>query len=106
MENLEDIKVGDKVILYRKFQNNVVSEVERLTKNYVIVDGRKFRKKDGFEPGNVGFYSSSISRATEEMIAKVEEENMRDLLISKISHYPFSKLSTEELEEVYKLINK
>lgn len=38
------------------------------------------------------------------MIDKVE--NRRDFLINKISHYPLDKLSTEELEKVYELINK
>lgn len=105
MENFEDIKVGDKVILYRRYSKKVC-EVERLTKNFVIVDGDKFRKADGFSTGDRGFFSSSISRATEEMIAKVEEENKRDMIIKKIKNYPLDKLSTEELEKVYELINK
>lgn len=105
MENLEDIKIGDKVILYRRYCKKVC-KVERLTKTLVIVDGEKFRKADGLSTGDRGYYSSSISRATEEMIAKVEEENKRDMLINKIRHYPLDKLSTDELEKVYELINK
>lgn len=105
MENLEDIKVGDKVILYSRYCKKVC-KVERLTKTLVIVNGEKFRKADGFSTGHIGYYSSSIIRATEEMIAKVEEENKRDLLINKIKSYPLDKLSTDELENVYELINK
>lgn len=105
MENFEDIKVGDKVILYRRYKKKVC-KVERLTKTLVIVDGEKFRKADGFSTGDRGYYSSSIGRATAEMIAKVEEENRRDLLINKISRYHWSVLSTDELEKVYELINK
>ena len=52
MENLEDIKVGDKVILYRRFQDRTVCKVDRLTKNFIIVEGRKYRKKDGLNPHN------------------------------------------------------
>lgn len=60
MKNLEDIKVGDKVILYRRFQDRTVCKVERLTKNFIIVEGRKYRKKDGFEAGDCEFMSALL----------------------------------------------
>lgn len=104
MENLKNIKVGDKVILYRRFQDRIVCEVERLTKNFIIVDGRKYRKKDGFEAGDVGIYSSSIWRASEQEIAEVEEENRRDEIISYVRNCRLSTLPTEVLEKVYELI--
>ena len=106
MENLVNVKVGDKIILYRPFQDRVVCEVERLIKNFVIVDGRKYRKKDGFEAGDVGVYSSSIGLASEEMITKVEEENRRDAIIAYIRNCRLSFLSTDVLEKVYELIKK
>lgn len=106
MENLEDIKVGDKVILYRRFQDRTVCKVERLTKNFIIVEGRKFRKKDGFESGDCGIYVSSIGRATEQVIAEIEEENKRDAIISYIRNCRLSTLSTDVLEKVYELIKK
>ena len=104
MENLEDIKVGDKVILYRRFQDRTVCKVERLTKNFIIVEGRKYRKKDGFEAGDCGIYVSSILRATEQMIA--EEEHKSDVLISYIRKCRLSTLPTDVLEKVYELIKK
>lgn len=104
MENLEDIKVGDKVILYRIFQDRTVCKVERLTKNFIIVEGRKYRKKDGFEAVNCGIYVSSILRATEQMIAEIEEEHKRDVIISYIRNCRLSTLPTDVLEKVYELI--
>lgn len=106
MENLEDIKVGDKVILYRKFENKLVCKVERLTKNFIIVKGRKYRKKDGFEAGDCGIYISSICRATEEEVAEIEEKNKRDKLINYIRNCRLGLLPTDVLEKVYKLIKK
>lgn len=106
MENLEDIKVGDKVILYSRFQDRTVCKVERLTKNFIIVEGRKFRKKDGFEAGDCGIYVSSIGRATEQMIAEIEEEHKRDVIIGYIRNCRLSTLPTDVLERVYKLIKK
>ena len=101
MDNLEDIKVGDKVVLYRRYDKKVC-KIDRVTKTFVVVDGNKFRKKDG----SGGYYSAYIRRATEEMIAKVEEENKRNVLVNKIRHCPLDKLSTEVLGKVYELINK
>lgn len=106
MENLEDIKVGDKVILYCKFQGRTVCKVERLTKNFIIVEGCKFRKKDGFEAGDCGIYVSSIGRATEQMIAEIEEEHKRYAIIEYIRNFRLSTLPTDVLEKVYELIKK
>lgn len=106
MENLEDIKVGDKVILYRRFQDRTVCKVERLTKNFIIVEGRKYRKKDGFEAGDCGIYVSSIVRATEQVIAEIEEEHKRDTIITYIKNFRLSTLPTDVLERVYELIKK
>ena len=106
MENLEDIKIGDKVILYRRFQDRTVCKVERLTKNFIIVEGHKYRKKDGFEAGDCEIYVSSIGRATEQVIADIEEEHKRDVIISYIRNCRLSTLPTDVLEKVYELIKK
>lgn len=106
MENLEDIKVGDKVILYRRFQDRTVCKVDRLTKKFIIVEGRKYRKKDGFEAGDCGIYVSSIGIATEQEITEIEEENKRDAIIGYIRNFRLSTLPIDVLEKVYKLIKK
>lgn len=106
MENLEDIKVGDKVILYRRFQDRTVCKVDRLTKNFIIVEGRKYRKKDGFEAGDYEIYVSSIDIATEQEITEIEEENKRDAIIAYIRNFRLSTLPTDVLERVYELIKK
>lgn len=105
MENLENIKVGDEVVLYIRY-NKILCKVERLTKNFIIVKGRKYRKSNGFSTNGDILSSSCIYRASTEMIAKIKEENNRNILINKIRHYPLDKLSTKELEKVYELINK
>lgn len=102
MENFEDINVGDKVILYRRFDKKVC-KVDRVTKTLAVVDGQKFRKIDGYATGYRGFFSSHIERTTDEMIAKVEEEHKRNALINKIRYYPLDKLPTDVLEKVYEL---
>lgn len=103
MENLEDIKVGDKVILY--FNNTeYMCEVKRLSKRLIyVIGGDKFYKKDGTMLGSITNPAPFIRKATQERLSKYEH---RKELICKIHDYPFGKLSTEVLEKVYKLIKK
>lgn len=105
MENLEDINVGDKVILANARIKRVES-VQRMTKTLVWVGHRAFRKKDGLEYGGRPFETMHICKVTPEVLAEIESENKRNDLINKIVHYPWGTLSTEELENVYELINK
>lgn len=104
MENLEDIKVGDKVIVSDGFRKRV-DTVTRLTKNLIVVGRSRFNKSNGFEYGGRGYCSPHIVRATPEMIAEIEEERRRNDLLAKLKGHPWNKLTTEELEKVYRIIN-
>ena len=42
---LKNVKVGDKVIFSHRFNGDTIAEVERITQNYIIVKGNKYRKK-------------------------------------------------------------
>lgn len=104
MENLEDIKVGDKVIVIRRYARRIC-KVERLTKTQIVVDGDKFRKSDGKSVNNYGWFSPFIRKATQELVAEVEEEEKRTKLLNEVYHTDWSKLRTDKLEEIHKLIN-
>ena len=88
MENLEDIKIGDKVILY--FDNaQYMCEVKRLFKNLVCtIGGDNFRKKDGTMVGSISNPSPCIREATQERILEFEH---RKELLCKIHDYHFGK---------------
>ena len=103
MENLEDIKIWEKVILY--FDNaQYMCEVKRLFENLVCtIGGDKFRKKDRTMIGAISNPPPYMREAKQERILEFEH---RKELLCKIHDYPFGKLSTEVLEKVYKLINK
>ena len=72
MENPEDIKIGDKVILY--FDNaQYMCEVKRLFKNLVCtIGGDKFIKKDGTMVGAISNPPPYIREATQERILEFE----------------------------------
>lgn len=105
MENLEDIKVGDKVILANARIKRVVTAT-KVTKTLVVVGSRRFKKDGGFEYCGRPFETMHICKATPEVLAEIESENKRNDFINKIASYPCGALSTEELEKVYELINK
>lgn len=104
MENLENIKVGDKVIVVKRYTRHV-RKVKRLTKTQIVVDDDKFRKSDGKSVNNYGWFSPFIRKATQELISEVEEEEKRTKLLYEVYHTDWNKLRTDKLEEVYKLIN-
>ena len=46
MENLENLKVGDDVLVYDKNSHfEAIFYVERMTNNYLVIGGAKFSKK-------------------------------------------------------------
>ena len=44
MSELEDLKVGDKVIVNGAYINDRISQVEKVTKKHIIVEGWKYNK--------------------------------------------------------------
>ena len=44
---LENVKVGDKVIYSHRYDGDTIAEVERITQKYIIVKGNKYKKIDG-----------------------------------------------------------
>lgn len=74
MKELEDLKVGDKVIVGGAYIYNRISQVERVTKKYIVVESVKYSKAFGWVAGCSGYSSNHIRPATEEDIKRVEEE--------------------------------
>nr|DAF60426.1 MAG TPA: hypothetical protein [Siphoviridae sp. ctmHK36] len=105
MENLEDIKVGDKVILANARIKRVVT-VTKVTKTQIVIGNKRFKKESGFEYGGRPLETKRIYRATPEVLEEIEAETKRNDLINKIARYPWGSLTNEELEKVCKIINK
>ena len=72
MESLENLKVGDDVLVY---DNNGLFEaifyVERMTNNYLIIGGAKFSKAHGWMCCNHNMFAKL---ASEEDIERVENK--------------------------------
>lgn len=105
MENFEDIKVGDKVIVTNG-RIERVETVKRLTNTLVFVGYKGFRKKDGCEYGGRPFETMRLCKATPEAIAEIEKEMKRNDILDKLARFHWGILDDETLEKVYELINK
>lgn len=74
MKELENLKVGDKVIVGGAYSYCRISQVEKVTKKHIVVEGNKFSKEFGWIDGCSSYTSDHIRPATKEDIKRVEEE--------------------------------
>ena len=73
MKELEDLKVGDKVIVSGFYRYDRISQVERVTNKYIFAESVKFSKAFG-RLSWCRTSSAHMKPATEEDIRRVEEE--------------------------------
>ena len=79
MESLENLKVGDDVLVY---DNNGLFEaifyVERMSNNYLVIGGTKFSKAHGWMCCNHNMFAKL---ADEEDIERVEKKKKKSVLL-------------------------
>ena len=105
MSELEDLKVGDKVIVSGLYRYERISQVERVTKKYIFVESVKFSKAFG----RLSWCRSSLAHikpATEEDIKRVEEETEKRNIVNYLTIANFEKLSYETLVAIRDIVEK
>lgn len=103
MKELKDLVVGDKVVVYDKYDNKKIGVVKRVTKTLVVVNNIKYRKSNGFE---YGVSSYILSRRIEipkdeEQIKEIELEYRKRIIIHRIHNLNLNDYPLEVLEKVY-----
>lgn len=106
MSNLEDLKVGDKVIVCGVYIHDRISQVEKVTKKHIIVEGSKYSKVFGYAAGCRSYSSNHIRPATEEDIKHVEEETRKRNIVTYLTKTHFEKLSLATLVAIRDIIDK
>lgn len=102
MKELKDLVVGDKVIVYDKYDNEKNGVVKRVTKTLVVVNDIRYRKSDGFQYGIYGLYSCRIKiPKDEEQIKAIELEYRKRIIIHRIHNLNLNDYPLEVLEKVY-----
>lgn len=102
MKELKDLVVGDKVIVYDKYDNRRLAIVKRITKTLVVVNNAKYRKSNGLQTGIYGLFSGRIEiPKDEEQIKAIELEYRKRIIIHRILNLNLNDYPLEVLEKVY-----
>ena len=105
MKGLEDLKVGDKVIVSGLYCHDRVIQVERVTNKYIFVESVKFSKAFG-RLSWCRTSSAHIKPATEEDIRRVEEETEKRNIVDYLTIAHFEKLSFTTLVTIRDIVEK
>lgn len=103
MKELKDLVEGDEVLVTGMFHRHI-AKVDKVTKTQIVVDNARYRRNSGLQCGDDIWDRKSISVPTEKEISAVKEENFRKKLIYAISSFDFKRLSTDELKQVYNIV--
>lgn len=102
MKELNNLVVGDKVIVYDNYDNKKIGIVKRVTKTLVVVNYIKYRKSDGFAYGVPYIFSRRIEiPKDEEQIKAIELEYRKRIIIHRIHNLNLNDYPLEVLEKVY-----
>ena len=105
MKELEDLKVGDKVIVSGLYRYDRISQVERVTNKYIFVESVKFSKAFG-RLSWCRTSSAYIKPASEEDIRRVEEETEKRIIVNYLTIANFEKLSFTTLVAIRDIVEK
>lgn len=103
---LGDLKKGDKVIVGGAYINDRISQVEKVTKKHIIVEGLKYNRTYGWVAGLSSSSSNHIKPATEEDIRRVEEETEKRNIVKYLTKIHFKELSYETLVAIRNIVEK
>lgn len=98
MSKLEELKVGDLVIVGRGYASDVVAKIDRVTKSQLIVNNRNFWKKNGRVVGGDPWCCDRIIIATEENLCNLKRLKRMKELIAYLRDVSWSKYPLESLE--------
>ena len=106
MKNLEDIKVGDIIVVSNKHggQFEVVNKVEKML--LVGADRKMLCYLNGLEYGSDNVDYNQIRKATNEEVSKYYEGLLKDKIANSLKCFNWRKLPSSKLEKIYELINK
>lgn len=106
MKKLEDLKVGDKVIVGGTFIYNRIAQVEKVTKKHIIVESTKYSRTFGWVVGCSSYTSNHIRPASEEDVGRVEEETEKRNIVNYLTKIHFKELSYEVLVAIRDMVEK
>ena len=102
---LQNLKVGDKVIVQHRGlgEGKSLLVVSNITKNFIVVNGRKFRKGSGYGTGD-GYHHPYLIETTSEAMAAFEEERYRAVFQNKLSHLSWDDVPLDRIKQIRELV--
>ena len=98
-EWLDNLKIGDSVIVHNSHFGSKVAVIERFTKTLIITKNSKFRRSDGCAPGN-GWCRNRLQELTTERVNHIRKNNLVDCL----KRWNWDALSLETLEAIREML--
>lgn len=107
MNKLENIEVGDLMIVRGSFTcGECLREVERVTKSQIVVDKRRYWKKDGRLVGGGDWCYGFIKPALEKDIERLNKVKQKNELLAYIRRVAWCSLSLESLQTICDVVKK
>lgn len=102
MGEYSNLQVGDKVIVYDKYNNKKIGVVKRVTKTLVVVNNIKYQKSNGSQYGVYELFSGRIEiPKDEEQIKAIKLEYRKQIIIHRIHNLNLNDYPLEVLEKIY-----
>lgn len=103
--DLEDVKVGDKVIFSDGWNKKIVT-VTKVTKTQIRAGYNKYRKCNGRVVGAGAWDMRRIEPYSEDADREIERKNRRVEMCNYIRSYSYGSLSFDDLQKVYNMLNE
>ncbi len=98
-KTLNDLQPGDKILSEGRWHKEI-SVVDRVTKNYVIVRGQKFRKTDGTLVTSDSWNRDHIRPLTPELLEQYQQEIKQQQLCAQVKRIAFESLTVDQLQAI------
>lgn len=99
---LDQLKVGDKVIVSAHFDRNYISTIERITKTLIIIKQGRFRKDGGLCQGSGWYRREFISEPTKDKLDAIKHSYLYKWCDNNIRH----DLTIDQLSRIKEIINE
>jgi len=94
---IQDLKAGDKVVIYTNNYGKAITSVVKITpKGFINTESGKQFNPDGSQRGGSTWSYSSLCQLTDEVLLEFKKKR----LVNKCKAIDFSKLSIDDLEKI------
>lgn len=106
MNELGNLKVGDLVVVHVSYSGDCLRNVERVTRNQIVVGRTHYWKKNGLLVSREKWCHGYIRRATEKDIEFFNKVKQKNELITFIRKVAWCNLSLDSLQTICDVVKK